>query len=405
METEKAVTSRPEPLLHVVVETDEKKSVYMFLLHVYGPNIYSLYAVEVPPEIHDDDRILCPIRKPDPEALSPILEFPRKKYPWSMCCVQLDSKLYFFGGELEEREGLIGSIYPPDVHVFDPAATEVDTTSNIAAASETTTKLLLREAPKMCTGKFIPMAFVVERRIFVVSGLKHNNKTGGNLSRFEVFDPDACGGSGEWTRLEDPPFSCRLNGHAVVHRMVFILTGDDQVYSYDLDSYQWLKVARDISMYKKFQGEAELVEGTYYACTLMRVTCFRLNASSSSSSSPRLKLFSHLAHVSPDVIRRDFPTLRAFPSASLTHMGKKRFCYVMAANAALPTCSDVEDPERCYLSLTMFEAFEDTYSEGHHTFFRAEFLRSALFIINPSSSVTFITHSFTLPSCRFQQIV
>ncbi|KAH7841777.1 hypothetical protein Vadar_034249 [Vaccinium darrowii] len=317
METEKAdvgVMPRPVPLLQVVVgEAEEKKTVNRFLLHVHGPNIHSLYAVEIPPEIllplDDDDRLGRPIKKPDPEPLSPILEFPRKQYPRSLCCVQLDSKLYFLGGELKEREGLVGSIYPPDVHVFDP-----------------TKKLSLREAPKMSTGKFSPMAFVVERMIFVVSGLKHS-KTGEKLDRFEVFDPDARGGSGEWIQLEDPPFSCRLTGHAVVRRKAFILTGDDELYSFDLDSYQWLKVARDISIYCKFQGEVELVEDTCYACSLMQVTSFSPIAGSSSSSSPRVKLFNHLAHVSPGVIRRDFPAVRAFPSASLTHMGKKRFCY------------------------------------------------------------------------------
>ncbi|GFY86714.1 hypothetical protein Acr_05g0003530 [Actinidia rufa] len=259
--------------------TAKSKMMYTFMWHLYSPIVHTLFAVDIPDPLPDPPPVneVSSRPNPEPQPLSPILELPTEDYPSDMCCIEFDSKLYNCGGEYIEREGRFESPDPRDVYVFDPI-------------SKT-----LRDTPKMSTGNCFPTTFVSDRKIYVLSAVRSSPENGEKLSWFEYFDPD----SGEWTKLEDPPFK----GHGL-------------------------------------------------------------------------------------------STMN--PPSSLTQMGNRRFCHVVAGNVPHPEFPGSEDMEQCNVSLTVFDAFKFAYPDGKNTFFGAKLLHSASFVIKTFPACNYILHTSTL---------
>ncbi|KAL7171443.1 hypothetical protein ACSBR2_036154 [Camellia fascicularis] len=155
-----------------------------------------------------------------------------------MRCVQLDMKLYFFGGRLSFRQPSKGKdwdwdwdlndTYPPDVHVLD--TTTISTTNTIATSNRPSE--LLTKGTAMNCGKPNPYSFVAYKKIYAFATSMPFNYKLMNLSRFEVFDLD----SNKWSILPDPPMKKKLTGHALVDTRVFILTWDNEIFSFNVDT-------------------------------------------------------------------------------------------------------------------------------------------------------------------------
>ena len=73
---------------------------YVYLSHIHGPVIYSIYEITVPnsipPPPTKSEAIHSPNSLPTP---NPILQLKSVEYPVDMCCVLLGSKFYLFGGK------------------------------------------------------------------------------------------------------------------------------------------------------------------------------------------------------------------------------------------------------------------------------------------------------------------
>lgn len=388
-----------------MVVANSEKSIYMFFVHDYGcPNTHSLYAVDIPnpllpppqsesdPSYPLDQRTLFP----------PLVEFPRTKYPYGMCAVEFDSKIHFLGGLFDHYENFCEARYSRDVYTFDP------------------TTCLLEVAPKLNAGKFCPLAFVADSKIFVLSGsVLWSDTNDKKLSRFEVFE------NGKWLPLPvDPPFhNTMFNGHALVNRKVFISTAAEGLFCFDLDSFGWTKIISDgcnpfssCSLWRKmseeeesrrgifedvvppFEGSAEFVEDTLYACSDTPFGPCSFGPSSVCNNGQEEELFGNLAFLSPGVVEAH--TCLADPSSSLTHMGQRRFCYLIVGNPPHPLDPEATDPSKFYVDLTMFEASKETYysEQERCAFFMGKFLHSALFVIESGTSFNAICSAFTLPS-------
>nr|POF25344.1 hypothetical protein CFP56_32587 [Quercus suber] len=113
-----------------------------------------------------------------------------------MCCVELNSKLYFIGGEFHngvldlpyvdedvkiKYKFVTRDRYPSDVYCFEPTTTTITTVE------------------KMHTGKSLPLAFVVDEKIYVLGStyifapfFEYRDairKDTEKLSLFECYDP------------------------------------------------------------------------------------------------------------------------------------------------------------------------------------------------------------------------
>ncbi|GFY86705.1 hypothetical protein Acr_05g0003440 [Actinidia rufa] len=303
----------------VATVTAKSKMVYMFMWHLYSPIVHTLFAVDIPDPLPDPPLVneVSSRPNPEPQPLSPILELPTEDYPSDMCCIEFDSKLYICGGEHIEREGRFESPDPRDVYVFDPI-------------SKT-----LRDTPKMSTGNCFPTTFVSDRKIYVRSSPENGEK----LSWFEVFDPD----SGEWTKLEDPPFKAQHKARLSLSRI------------------------------------------QYTAVIIQRSSPFQLLG----------RIFhQRVAIMSLDLSRHGLSTMN--PPSSLTQMGNRRFCHVVAGNVPHPEFPGSEDMEQCNVSLTVFDAFKFAYPDGKNTFFGAKLLHSASFVIKTFPACNYILHTSTL---------
>ena len=82
-------------------------------------------------------------------------------------------------------------------------------------------------------------------------------------------------------------------------------------------------------------------------------------------SSCSVEYFTSVAIMSLDLSGHGLPTMN--PPSSLTHMGNRRFCHVVASNAPHPEFPGSEDMEQCNVSLTVFDAFKDAYPAGKNT--------------------------------------
>jgi hypothetical protein len=150
----------------------KSNKLYLFFWHAYSPVMYTLYEIDVPRPLPPPPTKAAQdaeIKKPRP--LLPILQLKTGEYPDGMSCVQLGSKLYFFGGEFDIDDPYIDEdvkkklknekrdVFPRDVYIFD-----LDT-HNIS--DKPLDKLLVRGTP-MNSGKASPQAFVANEKIYVV---------------------------------------------------------------------------------------------------------------------------------------------------------------------------------------------------------------------------------------------
>ncbi|XP_028111522.1 uncharacterized protein LOC114309856 [Camellia sinensis] len=208
-----------------------KKSLYMFFMHSLGPIQYSLYTINMPNPLLPLPPLQPPSNHQSTELESEktiihlILEFPVGQYPEFICHVELDMKLYFFGGQLRSsqqqpskgnKDWDLNDTYPPNVHVLD--------TITITIATSNHPSELLTKGTAMINGKPNPFAFVAYKIYAFATSMPFNYKLM-NLSRFEVFDLD----SNKWSILPDPPMKKKLTGHALVDTRVFIRTWDNEI--------------------------------------------------------------------------------------------------------------------------------------------------------------------------------
>ncbi|KAI7979759.1 hypothetical protein LOK49_Contig256G00002 [Camellia lanceoleosa] len=231
------------------------------------------------------------------KTIYPILEFPFGEYPRFMCYIELDMKLYFFGGCHAERQRSkrkdwdLNDTYPLDVHVLD--TTTIST--NTFATSNRPSKLL-RKGTAMICGKPNPYAFVAHKKIYaIVTSMRFNYKLM-NLSRFEVFDLD----SNKWSILPDPPINKKLIGHTLVDRRVFILTLENEIFSFNVDTCVWVQFPKHCRVLPYIDRSAEFVEDTLYSIYNYTIAAF----GPTSESEPEAKakgLFDHMALLSSDV--------------------------------------------------------------------------------------------------------
>ncbi|KAI7997660.1 hypothetical protein LOK49_LG10G01793 [Camellia lanceoleosa] len=91
-----------------------KKSLYMFFMYSSGPIEYSLYAINMPnpllplPPLQPPSNHQSTELESEKTIIHPILEFPVGQYPEFICCVELDMKLFFFGGQFHQKGIRIG---------------------------------------------------------------------------------------------------------------------------------------------------------------------------------------------------------------------------------------------------------------------------------------------------------
>ena len=191
---------------------------YVYLEHAIGsgPLIYSLFEIALPNLLPPPPIAAPPVKvKPLPNP-NPILQLKLGAYPRYMCCVQLGSNFYLFGGKYDDLDlcdhgdideeikkkysNVTRDDYPRDVYIFDP------TTTAAADADGNDDKLM--KAMMMNTGKSKPVAFVVDEKIYVL-GSTFTFKSGNmmrNLAEkeaikeqalFEMYDPS----DDKWTVL------------------------------------------------------------------------------------------------------------------------------------------------------------------------------------------------------------
>ncbi|GMP82071.1 hypothetical protein CsSME_00036538 [Camellia sinensis var. sinensis] len=389
-----ASSSRP-PIVPLPISSEattaaveETKALYMFFIYSSGPINYCLYAINMP-------NLVLPLPPLQPcnqfreleKTIYPILEFPFGEYPEFMCCIELDMKLYFFGGRLScraERQRSKGKdwdlndTYPPDVHVLDTTTISTNTIVTSNRPSE-----LLRKGTAMICGKPNPYAFVAHKKIYAIAtGMRFDYKSM-NLSRFEVFDLD----SNKWSILPDPPTNKKLIGHALVDRRVFILTLENEIFSFNVDTCVWVRFSKYRRVLSYFDRSAVFVEDTLYSIYNYTVAAF----GPTSESEPEAKakgLFDRMALLSSDVGDAIEHNLQVTcPSAYLVHLGNRIFYYVSTGSLPDPKIPDhlySEDTERRKISIITFEVLRETYTEssneGDKTFVQSKLLRTAEFV-------------------------
>lgn len=214
----------------------------------------TLFKIDLPPM--DSIKNSKSSSKPKhPISINPILQFSSIEYPDMMSCAQLGSKLYFFGGLINEPppsppQGknkdeltieLLNHVLPRDVRIFD------------------TTSTSMQLGAEMATGKVRPLVFVSKGMMYVLSAGRavsaqlcwwfYNHKTTdrldlmGPVKLFERFDPVA----NKWQVLDDSPLQSLsyLKGYLLLedenqHKVVITSAGNVSHLVYDLDKDLWL---------------------------------------------------------------------------------------------------------------------------------------------------------------------
>ncbi|GMY08294.1 putative disease resistance protein RGA3 [Fagus crenata] len=382
---------------------------YLFFWHAYSPVMYTLYEIDVPRPLPPPPTKAAQdaeIKKPRP--LLPILQLKTGEYPDGMSCVQLGSKLYFFGGEFDIDDQYIDEdvkkklknekrdVFPRDVYIFD-----LDT-HNIS--DKPLDKLLVHGTP-MKSGKASPHAFAANEKIYVVgssiemdisdrSKMKDVNLE--SFYFFEVYDPE----SNKWDFLPNPPIGkveTKWVGHAVVGSKALLVAsqlGNESLYCFDLRAKQWTKYAGLPSYPGNFSGRIEYVEDALYGCYHSTIAAIAPLAKEEEEEEVKVEEeeeeeeFKHhrLHGVSTergmDAIFNVPPQLRS--SFSLLHLGNRHFCYLRTGMPPDPiNGSDYAvDDKRLYISIVIFRALKKTYKKESTRLFRAKFLHSAHYVVD-----------------------
>ncbi|KAH7857108.1 hypothetical protein Vadar_009082 [Vaccinium darrowii] len=364
-------------------KTEEAKTLYMFFSFVGSPIAYGLYAINVPSPILP----LPPLQPCNQlselnKTIYPILELRERDYAESMCCVELESKLYLLGGMLRgpPPDPLHWNdphmfTFPTDVFVLDLATISTNTDATARQESE-----LLRKGTAMNAGKALPYAFVAYRKIYALGTARWVN-----LPLFEVFDLD----SNNWSLLLDHPIRGNISSHALVEKKVFLVTMDGNVYSYDLDTFEWVNFSSYSTGHCPFYGRGEIVEDTIYAIYSNTVAAIRLTC----GSKPELRakgVFERVALMSRSSDAGEVIGSRLQANAgcaNLIHLGNRIFCYVLPVSRShpeIPQCTHMTDDENLDVSMIIFEALKEMYAGSSSgidmTFFQSKLIRSAQYV-------------------------
>ena len=256
----------------------EEKKLYLFFYLEDSPVMYILYETNVtkpfppPPTEAAQD-----VNKWDLSALNLILQFETGMYPEGMCCVQLGSELYFFGGEfnlnkpdlciyedLKEFKKERWDVLPRDVYIFYSTLYR----EYPLLLCQRNENMLLKGRP-MNSGKASPQAFVADEMIYVI-GSSFTNLDNENFAYFEVYNPV----ERTWTVLPNPPIgnvNTKWVGNTVVGRkavLVALQLGQNRLYCFDLDTRQWTNRVSipDFLSGNFFLRRSEFIEDTLYGC-------------------------------------------------------------------------------------------------------------------------------------------
>ena len=423
------------------VSAEELNQVFLFFWHAYSPVMYTLYKIDIPKRLpRPPTKAAQELEIRNPSPLFPILQLKTGEYSEHMCCVQLSSKLYLLGGEVNinnpyidenvrmELKSVKRDVFPREVYSFDLAYYNMYSRS----LSEVKDSLLLPEKP-MNSGKASPQAFVADEKIYVVgSSIETNISDRSELkyldlksfAYFEVYDPVAV----KWKVLPDPPIrnvNTRWVGHAVVGSNALLVAwqqGKERIHCFDLDTHQWTKYVSLPSYPGNFSGRTEFVEDTLYGCYHSTVAAIaplaeeEEEAQEEEETDPFAEeeeeieeeeetkekgeieelqqaksLFKHarlLRHhrlhlvseeMGMDAIRNVPPQVQY--SASLLHLGKMFFCYVRTGMPPLPhpkiaSDFDIGDDKKRFISIVIFKALRGTYKKNDTRLSKAIFLHS-----------------------------
>ncbi|KAK2979434.1 hypothetical protein RJ640_028992 [Escallonia rubra] len=373
-------------------DAENRKLLFFYFMYSHGPMHHALYAVDMP------NPIPFPPNNPEDELknakdIYPIMEFPAYEYPAGQCCVELDNKLYFLGGQLfcewrDENHWLNSKVsdacYPDSVYTLDISSITADTVCNHPSQ-------LLKPAPPMASGKPKCYAFAAYGKIYALAGSGFVIR--GSISRFEEFDPV----KNEWKCLPTPSSTWRVRmiGHAVVGRKVFLSSLSSGMYAYDLDTGLWSQLAKYRALDYNFRSTAVFVDDVLYAWMYGTPVAFSKAKTKSESNMEEdenedFQLFDQRLFISSEMeakLRARLPAIH--PSVALAHLGDNMLCLVRTGSpvAVEPEPGTRIDPsmlvddERRNISIHVFEPFiGDTYVDDELTYYRAEFLHSAHFV-------------------------
>nr|XP_023915146.1 uncharacterized protein LOC112026686 [Quercus suber] len=433
----------------------KSNQLYVFFGHESSSVLYSMYEIPVPnplPPPPTKAAQTAEMQNPSPlpnTTPNPILKLKRGEYPRGMCCVQLGSKFYFFGGEYDDLDhpyvakdvktkykNVKRDRYPRDVYVFDPTNTNTNTTID-----DDKKKLTMVSGTPMQTGKAKPLGFVVDEKIYVVGStftskfLKNVDEKNSDIKKhvlFEVYDPVV----DKWSTLPTPshplirdsePEETEWVGHAVVGRKVLLHNQfgygvvQHRLYCYDLDRGEWINY-QNLPFYSgSFLGRSEFVGDTLYGVYNRKVSAIAPLADTDDEEenmgadveNPLYFPSEDLCSVVDTIYHKYPPQLdSSITSSSLLHLGNGVFCFVMAGRPLHLKHRHgyyaIEDNKKCVISIVIFQALgdkhlrgegegededEDEYEyssdededEGNAGFFRAKFLYSAHYHINTRS--------------------
>ncbi|KAK7847402.1 uncharacterized protein LOC111994502 [Quercus suber] len=431
----------------------KSNQLYVFFGHESSSVLYSMYEIPVPnplPPPPTKAAQIAEMQNPSPlpnTTPNPILKLKRGEYPRGMCCVQLGSKFYFFGGEYDDLDhpyvakdvknkykNVKRDRYPRDVYVCDPINTNTTIDDNKK-------KLMMISGTPMQTGKAKPLGFVVDEKIYVLGStftskfLKNVDEKNSDIKKhvlFEVYDPVV----DKWSTLPTPshplirdsePEETEWVGHAVVGRKVLLHNQfgygvlQHRLYCYDLDRGEWMNYQNLPSYSGSFLGRSEFVGDTLYGVYNRKVSAVAPLADADEEEenmgadveNPLYFPSEDLCSV-VDAIYHKFPPKldSSITSSSLLHLGNGVFCFVMSGRPLhfkhRHGYYAIEDNKKGVISIVFFQALgdkhlrgegedededEDEYEyssdededEGNAGFFRAKFLYSAHYHINTRS--------------------
>ena len=369
----------------------EEKKLYLFFYLEDSPVMYILYEIKVtkpfppPPTEAAQDA-----NKWDLSGLNLILQFETGMYPEDMCCVQLGSELYFFGGEFNLNKPNIciyedlkkfkkerWDVLPRDVYIFYSTLYR----EYPFLLSRLNENMLLQGRP-MNGGKASPQAFVADEMIYVIGSI-FTNLDNESFAYFDFYDPVEA----TWTVLSNPPIrnvNTRWVGNAVVGRkavLVALQLGQNRLYCFDLDTHQW---TNRVSIPDFLSGN--FIEDALYRCydnTVGAIAPLANNENEDEEANnedeeanneeeeeeeevqqvERL-LNNHCLHlVSPDMGMDAFFNIPGLlqSSSSLLHLENRYFCYVRVG--ARPTFRHRPKCREHMVNNVIFQALDgETYT-------------------------------------------